>query len=136
MLAAGSLPRQKSLLLSGTTPVPLVLLGIPHATLRQAWELMGWCHDISDLFKCQTRKKHCSQIRWFVVGPKSDLTKERKQRCMCVDFGFFFFTLINTGNPSERDTLPLQRGGFQVLAPKEAPGKTPLVYEQSESMFL
>lgn len=136
-LAAGGLSRAEVTTLSvWNHSCPTCPPGDSPCHSQAAWELMGWCHDKRDLFKCQKRKKCCSQIRCFVVGPKSDLTEERKQRRMCVGFGFFFFSLWSILGTPIRGKPCHCKGGFQVLAPKEAPGKTPLVCEQSENVCL
>lgn len=98
--------------------------------------LMGYCRYmgtcLNDRLKRNTATR--SGVLWW--GPNQTSLGKEAKTYVCVAFFFFFFTLITTGKPNERDTLSLRRGGFQVLAPKEAPGKTPLVYEQSETMFL
>lgn len=97
---------------------------------------MGWCHDIGTRLNDKLERNAAARSGALWWGPNQTSLGKEAKTYVCGGFVFFFFTLISTGKPNERDTLPLRRRGFQVLAPKEAPGKTPLVYEQSENMFL
>lgn len=77
--------------------------------------LTGWYHGTRDSSNCQTRKKRCSHIRCFMVRPKSDLTEERKQRCMCggVASPSAPPAAINTGKPNEGTPHITERGNFR-----------------------
>lgn len=92
------------------------------------------CCDTRNSSKPQARKKHCSRIKCFVVGPQSDHTGERKQRR--VWWLIFFFSLWSILGNQIRGTPQHCKGEFGALALEEAPSKTPAACEHRENTFL